>query len=193
MKKLTSSTSFKTIIIEFVSIVLGVMLALGVNEWRENLNNEDRAEAALNNIENELESNLQTLEYIYNNNKSALEVINSDELDGDSNQTFIPGIQLQEVAWKAITTSGVSNYLDYDIIIQLSSTYTLQEVYKKTAQSFIEANLNLSAYSIALGEKVADENLVKGFKDTFILLSTIESQLLVSYKESLKSLRADNE
>ena len=45
----------QTIVIEVVSIVLGVLLALGVNEWRAQRSQQRQADAALVNISNELE------------------------------------------------------------------------------------------------------------------------------------------
>ncbi len=193
MKKLTSSTSFKTIIIEFFSIVLGVLLALGVNQWRENANNEERAEAALVNIKNEIESNKKTLQIIYENNRQTLEAINKNAAENeDSEHTYIPGIQLSNIAWTTMLNTGITNYIDYDLMLQLSATYSIHDVYKQTAKSFVDANLTLSAYSIALGNEVNNDQMAEGFKDTFLMLNELESQLIDTYEATLDTLENRN-
>lgn len=194
MKSMRNSTSIKTILIEFFSIVVGVLFALGVNQWRENINNEDRANAALTNIKSEIERNQKALKYIFDNNKSTLDIINNTtNAPDDTNATYIPAIQLQETAWNTMLNTGVSTYIDYQVLIKLSSTYSMQDVYKRTAQSFIDANLTLSALSIALEKDIKNEVFTNGFKNAFLMLNKVEMELLNSYEETLDVLGKNNE
>lgn len=167
------------------------MLALGVNQWRENINNKDKADTALNNIKSEIESNLKTLDYIYKNNKSTIAALQNGNDDSAADQrTYIPGLQLQEIAWQTMLNTGINNFIDYEVMLKLSSSYGLQNIYKQTAKSFVDANLSLSAYSIALGNEVNRKDLAEGFGDTFLMLNELESQLIESYKTTLSTLNS---
>ncbi|WP_439107310.1 hypothetical protein [Congregibacter sp.] len=72
--------SLKTILLEVFSIVLGVMLALGVSEWQQEREYAQLAETALANVALELESNLEDLTRIHENNA---ETIDRAEVDTD--------------------------------------------------------------------------------------------------------------
>ena len=56
MKK-NHKTSFITIIIEVISIILAVIIGFIVNEWREDYNNKRKAESALSRITMEIGQN----------------------------------------------------------------------------------------------------------------------------------------
>ena len=189
MKSFNSSTSIQKILIEFFSIVVGVLFALGVNQWRENISNEERAQTALINIKNEIETNQKTLKYIFENNKSTIDLINKKEkMQDDSNATYIPAIQLQETAWNTMLNTDVSSHIDYEVLMKLSSTYSIQEVYKRTAQSFVDANLTLAALSIALEKEIKDDMFTTGFSSVLLMLNNVEMELLNSYKGTLEVL-----
>ena len=139
--------SMRAIFIEVVSIVLGVLLALAVNEWRSQRAHDSEAESALQNIKNEVISNQKTLEAIHKNNVSTVESM-TENRDGNEDRKFIPGLQLKSSAWETLLSTGTSNYVDYETILILSDTYSLQEIYTKTGQMLTEAAMNMSAYAV---------------------------------------------
>jgi len=75
------SFPFQKMFIEVFSIVLAVSLALFVNEWREVRSNQTRAEAALQNITNEIRSNRELLNVIHTNNLVAVRIMNGEEVE----------------------------------------------------------------------------------------------------------------
>jgi hypothetical protein len=95
----TPKFPFQRLFIEFLSIVLGVLLALALNEWRERRSHQSQAKAVLFNIKNELQSNLQALTALHENNVETVKLMSEDR-NGDSSEErkFIPGLQLRQTA-----------------------------------------------------------------------------------------------
>ena len=107
--------SIQKLVIEVFSIVLGMLLALAVNEWSEQRSQQSQAESALQNISNELRSNLEFLTLLHDNNTAAISSM-SEEQDAntDEERSLIPGLQLRETAWETLLSTGVSNYVEYE-------------------------------------------------------------------------------
>lgn len=179
----------QTLLIEVFSIVLGVLLALAMNEWREQRTHQSQVKAALQNISHELRSNLDVLAKIHENNAVTVDAI-ANEAGADSldNRTFIPGLQLQKTAWETLQSTGVSNYADYETILQLSGTYSMQGVYTQIGVSLTEAVMNMSAFAVANGKEVDNRQFSHQFYDYFVILVRVEEELLKSYRESIEHL-----
>ncbi|MFQ5752605.1 MAG: DUF6090 family protein [bacterium] len=62
-----------TLFIEITTIIIGVMLALLVNDWRESRNREAFMQATLENIANEIRENMVDLQESISQQKSAVE------------------------------------------------------------------------------------------------------------------------
>jgi hypothetical protein len=168
------------VVLEFASIVVGVLLALGLSEWAEDRENRGLAETALVNIQNEIGANQQILLLIHENNVKTIEMIaNADSSAEDRN--IIPGMQLQETAWEALLTTGLSAYVDYDKLLALSELYGMQRIYKQTGQQLTQSVMNATAYSVALGTQIDNDHFRDQYVVYFKLLTTIEAQLLDAY------------
>lgn len=181
----------QTLLIEVFSIVLGVLLALGMNEWREQRAHQTQVKAALQNISHELRSNLDVLTTIHENNAVTVDAIaKSGETEADTadNRTFIPGLQLRKTAWETLQSTGVSNYADYETMLQLSGTYSMQGVYTQTGVLLTEAAMNMTAFAVANGKEVDNEKFSHQFYDYFAMLVQVEEELLKSYQNSIDHL-----
>jgi hypothetical protein len=183
------SWSASSLLIEIFSIVLGVLLALALSEWNEDRNHRELAQAALQNVNNEIRSNAETLHLIHDNNTATLAAIEADPgPDGDESLTFIPGAQLQETAWEALLSTGLSAHLDYQTVLSLSEMYAIQRVYKESGVQVSEAAMHSTAVSAAMGTELDDRHFTQQFKGYFGLLTQIEAQLLEAYDEVLSAL-----
>ena len=67
----------KSLLLEVASIVLGVLLALAVNEWQQDREKAELAHTALTNIASELAANAAILESIHDNNVSTIDAVNA--------------------------------------------------------------------------------------------------------------------
>lgn len=167
------------VVLEFASIVIGVLLALGLSEWAEDRENRGLAETALVNIHSEIEANRQILQLIHENNVTTIEMIANGDVTQDRN--IIPGMQLQETAWEAFLATGLSAYVDYGELLDLSELYGMQRIYKQTGQQLSQSVMNATAYSVALGTEIDEAHFRNQFVVYFELLTTIEAQLLDAY------------
>jgi hypothetical protein len=179
------SRTIGRIALEVFSIVLGVLLALAVSEWQEQRNNEARAQLALANVRTELQSNLDLLEIIYPNNSRVVESISSGESSGSKDATVVPGVQLRSSAWQTLASTGLSNYIDYDVLVGLSQLYAMIDVYRQTAYTFISANMSTSATATALGTSVDNDLFSQNFLAYFQMLVQIEATLIDAHRKAI--------
>ena len=168
------------VVLEFASIVIGVLLALGLSEWAEDRENRDLAETALANIHHEIGANQQLLQLIHDNNVTTIEMITNGDVDTED-RNIIPGLQLQETAWEAFLATGLSAYVDYGELLALSELYGMQRIYKQTGQQLSQSVMNTTAYSVALGTQIDETHFRNQFVVYFKLLTTVEEQLLDAY------------
>ncbi len=185
MDLLKNNRSIQTILIEIFSVVFGVLLALGINEWRENLANQQAVNEIMQNIKSEIVSNIDFLEKVYENNQETVRLASADTLEEkvDGDRTIVPGIQLQETAWKTLMSTGISQHLDYDTLYRLSQAYSLQENYKKVSMSLVQAAMNTSAYTAANKSTIDNDSFTHEFLDYFTMIVQMEAQLLKTYKD----------
>ena len=183
-----SQRTFRQMALEVFSIVVGVLLALAVSEWQEDRNNTEKARVALANIRAELQSNLDLLEVIHPNNSKVVKSISSDEIDSADDATVVPGVQMRSSAWQTLASTGLSNFIDYDKLIELSQLYSMIDVYKQTAYGFINANMSLVATATAMDRSVDNERFAENFLGFFQMLVQIEAVLIEAHKNAIQSI-----
>lgn len=176
------------LLVEVFSIVLGVLLALGLSEWSQERQHHAQADIALANILLELNSNQTLLVVIHDNNAATIAAMKAASPGEEQNQNFIPGLQLQETAWEAFLSTGLSNYASYDDVLTLSQLYSIQDIYKRAGRQLVEATMQMSAYAVVQETEVDNDQFQKQFLIYFEMLSAIEEQLLLSYDEVMTDL-----
>ena len=179
----------QTLLIEVFSIVLGVLLALALNEWREQHSHQSQADSALQNISNELRANLELLTLLHENNTATIAAMSEEQdVEPEKDRNFIPGLQLRETAWETLLSTGLSNYVDYETILMLSETFSMQSIYKQTGMQLTEAAMNVAAYATVSGTDVNNLHFQRQFVGYFEMLVRIEEELLKSYREVIDHL-----
>lgn len=143
---------------------------------------------ALANIRAELQSNLDLLEIIYPNNKRIVESIASGQVENPEDATVIPGVQMRSSAWQTLSSTGLSNFVEYDLLIELSQLYAMIDVYKQTAYGFINANMSLAATATALDRTVDNDRLSENFMGFFQMLIQIEAALIKAHEDAMRSV-----
>ncbi|MBT4129904.1 MAG: hypothetical protein HOB84_13915 [Candidatus Marinimicrobia bacterium] len=161
---------------EMVSIIIGVLIALGVDEWNEDRQNQERARTALINIQNEAKMNLSILEVLHPRNMEAFAVVQTESSEDDS-ATIVPGLQLQDVAWKTLMSNGISVHVDYDELYQVAEIYSIQQIYKDFANQFVEQIMVTRSMSIVNGNPLSDSDIITASVELLTLLMGIEEQL----------------
>jgi type II secretory pathway pseudopilin PulG len=189
--ELNSSRKFplQQITIEVLSIVLGVLLALAVNEWRSQRSQQAEAKAALVNIQNELQANLTALRLLHENNSVTVKLMQDPEKAGtEEDRKFIPGMQLQETSWQTLLSTGVSNYVEYETVLKLSQSYSMQGVYKQTGRLLAQAAMNSAGYAAVIDKEIDNNSFNRQFINYLEMIVVIEQELLKSYEQTLEHL-----
>jgi hypothetical protein len=184
----SGSRTLGRIALEVFSIVLGVLLALAVSEWQEKKNNEDRARLALANVRAELQSNLELLEIIGPNNQRVVEQITAGLSAPENDVNIIPGVQMRTSAWQTLSSTGLSNYVDYAQLIELSQLYSTIEVYRETAYGLINSNMGMAATATAMGTTIDNALYSENFLVYFQMLVQIETVLTEAHRNVIESL-----
>jgi hypothetical protein len=179
------SKTLGQVALEVFSIVLGVLLALAVSEWQESRSNLEKSQLALSNVRAELQGNLKLLETIHPINSRVVEQLSSGETDSSRDETVVPGVQIRSSAWQTLSTTGVGNYVDYDLLIELSQLYSLIDVYRQTAYGVINSNMNVAATATALDRGIDNKRLAENFLPFFQMLNQIEAALIPAHAKAI--------
>jgi len=178
--------------LEVFSIVLGVLLALGVSEWQESRQIQERTRAALGNVTSELTQNLKLLEIVHDNNAALTENLAENPSSLDQDSRFLPALQISDAAWETLRSTGLAGYVDLDLMVKLSETYSLIDVYRRSGYSLVDANLQVLATATATErdmEAINDSNLfARNFIGHFELIVDVEAALIDAHRNVLDLL-----
>lgn len=176
------------VVIESVLIVVSILVALGLDEWRENRENAEFVQVALSNFLIEITRNKSRIEDAAPFNRGLRQVLNQHYLQEDvtSVDQFVNMIEsyspatLQSTAWDTALATGSLAKMQYNLVTALSLTYSLQNRYtQKTNTGIRDLTSPLALASDNL--RLAIFNSVRYLDDT---IST-EAELSATYSEAL--------
>ena len=183
--------SIRGVLLEVFSIVLGVLLALAVSEWQQDREKDELAANALANVHNELRANQELLSALHASNKKTIElaaVEAAGDAEVDESLQFTPGVQVRATAWNALQSSGVSNHVDYDVLLDLSGVYSVQAVYRQTGTQLVDASMSIAAMATVSKTELDNRVFQQQFMPYFTMMLAMEEALLQAYAETLESL-----
>ncbi|HMB89642.1 MAG TPA: hypothetical protein VKP65_02270 [Rhodothermales bacterium] len=132
--------------LEAFFVVLGVVLALGANEWREQINNARHADRALEGIQEELRANqaavtsalhyhlhlADTLRYFIPRAEGTPPAQRPD--NRLFSRGFVSPATVLSTAWDVANVTDAVGYMDYNDVLLLSRTYASQQSYEHQAE-----------------------------------------------------------
>lgn len=129
---------------EAAFVVLGVVLALAANEWREGRQERQRAKVATNAIATEMQSNRAAVVAA-----SAYHTMLLDSLRADRpsswrpspsmfSRGFVSPAQVSATAWQSAAATGAVEHMPYQTVLRLSQAYANQARYEHQALSIGE-------------------------------------------------------
>ena len=182
------------LLLEVFLIILGVMVALAANEWREGRALAQRTDIALENIRLEIERNQKTMQqrlpyhetlrdslerYLPELRNLSFEQVNEQRLGMHRGLFFL---LTYDAAWQTALTSQVLSNVDYETLTILSTIYqvqvSLKTVEERTTRIMTPENLkkdNLFYAFILLRPAIKD-------------IVDLERNLLALYDEALQRL-----
>ena len=122
---------------------MSILLALGLDEWREDRQDQETVEIALSNFIMELRQNKARVDDAAPFNRGLRDVLAQRYRDGDITSTteFIDivesynSIVLQSTAWETALATGSVTIMEYNLVSALSLTYGLQSRYQQTTRN----------------------------------------------------------
>lgn len=137
----TSQLELKPIFLEAFFVVLGVVMALGANEWRQHLNEVQKGEVALQSITGELQENRQSIfeslsyHVLLADSLRAFEAVHATTTPDQVpdfrlfSRGYISPAKLLTTAWETANATDALNAMGYDDVLLLSHAYKDQEGY----------------------------------------------------------------
>jgi hypothetical protein len=132
------------VLVESLLIVLSVLLALALDEWRDDQTRAERTEAALTSIRAELQENLQSVERARANH---LAIGDSLERYAELGEPPPPRIYLfgifnpapvHATAWESALETGTTSDMAYELVLTLSRVYDGQARYRGLGDALVQ-------------------------------------------------------
>lgn len=185
---MAKSNSLKSGVIEVLSIVLGVLVALGANEWNENRIHRARADEAVSNIARELVQNQKLLDTVHRINSNIVTSILSQNATTEDTQ-FTPGLQVQNTAWNTMIATGVAEHIEYKVLHSISAAYSFQQIYRELSYQMIQNFVSTSALATAIKGEGKAELPNDLFLENMQLVVLTEEGLMAHYTAALDELK----
>lgn len=141
------------IAVEFISVVFAVLLALGLNHWRESEISEHLAADSYQRIQREIQDNIAELDSSLIEFDQFIEDIKTERSRLDS-----LGVNYEEVswsyshpvlsidAWKAATITNAVLNMDPDLVEDLADVYAVQEMYMEFGFKFFDRAAEMARF-----------------------------------------------
>lgn len=180
------------LLLEAAMIFFAVVLALAAEEWREKQDRLELADRALRSVAEELRSNLEEMERTGARNAERLATATTvlAELEAGQDQGDADvGLEvslLSTAAWQSAQMSQAVQYLDFDVMRQLSEVYEIQDLYDRIQTGAVDAMTAMM--------RTADQDPVAAVRQGIISLSVLtdlQESLIEAYRETLGELNLD--
>ena len=176
---------------EAVFVVLGVVLALAANQWRETRQQRQRVSVATNAIAAELRDNRTAVAeaFAYHSRiLDSLRIVRAPSWRPSPflfSRGFVSPAQLSSTAWQSAAAAGVVEHMPYQTVLKLSRTYANQGRYEHQAQSIGE---------VIYGElyRTGTQGITGNYRNLSNLIASFlyrERQLLAVYDSTLSVTR----
>jgi hypothetical protein len=139
----TTSVWLPRVLFESALITVSILLALGLDEWRENRQDQETVEIAMLNFLKEIRQNRARVDDAAPFNQGLRHVLAQRYRLGDITSTteftdmmesYSPTV-LQSTAWETALATGSVTKMKYELVAALSLTYGLQNRYQQTTRN----------------------------------------------------------
>lgn len=182
------------LLLEAAMIFFAVMLALAAEEWRENRDRLELADRALRSVVEEVRSNLEELETTGVRNAERLEAarvvlaeLEAGRDEGDADVGLEVAL-LSSAAWQSAQMSQAVQYLDFDIMRDLSEVYEIQDLYERVQAGAVDNMTEMM--------RTAEQDPVAAVRQGVIsisVLTDLHGSLMEVYRDTLEKLVAEGD
>ncbi|MEJ2218763.1 MAG: hypothetical protein P8099_19425, partial [Gemmatimonadota bacterium] len=123
------------LLIEAALVVLSVLLALGLNSWRQHRTDQALADQAVRNLAREIRQNRAEVEKALPYHKTLLDTLGSAHppLGIAARPAYV-----QNNAWQVAQSTGAVPYMDFPLVAAASAIQETQRQYQSTVQTINE-------------------------------------------------------
>ena len=192
--------SWKKIALEALMIVLSVLLALFINEWKRNKNELRNTNIMMDNIKAEIKNNKNLVEDLIPYHKSVLEKTQAAALKDSLSSTFLrngyfeissvapKGVkqgEFQNIAWSIAKEERISNRISFDESQVIFSAYEQQSRVLRTIDRIIDI---LGSREIHREELIEESVIILALEWNEMIAQ--EEELMYRYSEAMKKLKS---
>lgn len=175
------------VLFESALITVSILLALGLDEWRENQEDVETMEQAMSNFLREIRQNKARVDDAAPFNRGLHDVLDRRREQGSITSTseFIDivesynSIVLPSTAWETALATGSVTKMEYGLVSALSLTYGLQSRYQQSSRAGLDYLLSPQSLSEDRLELVI-YNSVRYLSD----VTAMETDLSIVYEEA---------
>lgn len=168
-------SKFSDLALEALLVVFAVMVALAVEEYREERQLQDFADRARIAVVAEVQANVDEMILTGPGLDSTAAklggVLESGDMAGLAGDISFTLPEISTAAWRAAQVSRAAPYLDYEWMIQVSRAYEVYDTYR------IVGNQAIEAMTLVIGAAPTNEG-VRSIYGRLIIISGVHEQLL---------------
>ncbi len=141
MKKILSKKALLSLILEFISVVFAVLLALGLNSYKQTQDLKAESKTLTLKILTECRRNMTELDSVNMQNRDYLQYLDSLIAIKDQVKGFridFSSELLTSSSWRYTQISPAFNYMDNDFLNAATITYELQEYYMQISSKMVQ-------------------------------------------------------
>ena len=188
MAKNSTSDWLPRVLFESFLITISILVALALDQWRENRQDEAAVQQALSNFVSEIQRNQTRIEDTAPFNRGLLEVLRNhyDTKDIGTVDDYVNMVEsyaaadLRTTAWETALATGSLADMEYDLVSVLSFTYGKQSDYEIATQSGMSDLTSLQNLSTDRLE-LATYNAIRYLNG----ITNLEAELAIIYNEAL--------
>ncbi len=176
--------SFWPLFIEFISVVFAVLLALGLNSYKQTQDLKEESTTLTSKILAECSRNMSALDSVNLQNREYLYYLDSLLSTDEEIHSFridISGELLHSSTWKYTQNSPAFNYISGDLLNDATEVYELQEYYMRISGQMIQ---NIGEFQLR-SNTVETRTLLKTCQYYVRNIVNAGDQLEESYEELL--------
>jgi len=155
--------------IEALLIVLSVLLALALDNWREEREHRELAHRAMHSFVDEMRYNCRRILIVADYHQAVLA--------GEQSPQGLQVGLLRNDAWEVVKTSGAAAWLEYDLIEQMSAISIQQGDHRAVVQAYLQA-----MFLLMLPQSDSGNWHQPGERGVINELLNIQEKLLVRYQ-----------
>ncbi len=128
---------------ESMLIIVSIVAALAVDEWRQDRQNQELATQSLAVFEREIRQNMARLDDVAPYHAGMRDVVArmaAEEAAGADLRSIMEGLEptvLLSTAWETALATGALTYMDFEVVSALSLTYSLQRRFAEESRSHL--------------------------------------------------------